>query len=205
MPTILYQNPPLVYLRSKKTGSHAVKQCMRQYAEENSVSILEVRSKDTDTLDDYKFISHMSAKVLKKRLDVWNISKKFTFIRNPWKCLISYYYFNKYTGSKYNWKNLNNYCLNNIEDFTKSLIDIKGTCNFNREIYTIDNNVICDVYDVKDINKIMKKFFNISTVPKILVQNYDQEDIKVSEKIDSFIHRDYAWEIDEFGFKKPLD
>ena len=204
MPTILYQNPPLVYLRSKKTGSHSVKHCMRQYAEENSISFLEVRSKDTDTLDDHKFISHMPAKVLQKRLDVWDTSKKFTFVRNPWKCLNSYYYFNKYTGPKYNWNNLNNYSLDNIEDFTKSLIDIKGTCNFNREIYTIDDQVICDVYDVKDIDKIMKEFFNISA-PKIFVQNYDQEDIVISEKIDSFIHRDYSWEIDEFGFEKPLD
>lgn len=203
MPTILYQSKPLIFLRTKKTGSHSVKHCMRQYAEQNSVSFLEVRSKDTDTLENSKFVSHMPAKYLKQRIDVWDDAYIFTFVRNPWKCLKSYYYFCKYSGPKYNWNNPDNYNLDNIENFVKSMIDIKGTCNFNREIYSINDCVVANVYDTNEMSSVIKNLFNITEVPRLCVQEYVQEHISLPSILDNYIYRDYKWEIERFGYEKP--
>ena len=203
MPTILYQSNPLIYLRTKKTGSHSVKQCIKEYAVKNQISYLEVRSKDTDTLETHQFVSHMPAEVLSQRLDVWNISTKFTFIRNPWSVLSSYYYFIKNTGPKYGWNNPDKYSLNNINDFVSSLIDIHGTCNFNKEIYCINNQVIADVYDISQISTVMKQYFNIDNVPNLNVQQYEPNYFNMSKKIDTYIYRDYKWEIDNFAYTTP--
>lgn len=203
MPTILYHSSPLVYLRTKKTGSHAVKWCMKQYAEQNQVSILEVRSKDTDRLDTHKFVSHMPAKDLSKRLDVWDSAYKFTFIRNPWKVIYSYYNYIKYTLPTYNYQVQESYCLNNLNDFVLSLQDVHGTTNFNKEIYTIDNQVCADVFDVSSISSVMKKLFNVDNVPYQNTQEYNLNITEFTSAVDNYIYNDYEWEINEFAYTKP--
>lgn len=202
MPTILYHTTPIIFLRTKKTGSHSIKHCLKKYAEENQVSYLDVRSKSDDTLDTHKFISHMPAKDLSERLDVWNIAKKFTFVRNPWQVIYSYFYFNKYTGPSYGWNNPNNYDLRDLYSFLESLKDIKGTTNFNREIYVINNKIISDVYDVSDISNIMKEIFKQDIVPKLNTQGYQicKHDLDL---LDKYVYNDYEWEINEFGYTRP--
>ena len=203
MPTVIYDSTPVVYLRTKKTGSHSVKHMLRQYADSHKLSILDVRSSDTDTLEDKRFISHMSALALSQRLDVWNEAYKFTFIRNPWEVISSYYVFCKYTGPMCGWNNPDNYNLSNIDNFVHSLRDIHGTTNFNREIYTIDNNLIADVYDVKDIPKVFLEKFDLEQeIPKYNTQTYSHNDHIPSKTVDKYLYEDYDWEINEFGYTK---
>lgn len=202
MPTILYQQTPIVYLRTKKTGSHSVKYCLKKYAEENQISYLEVRSKPFDTLETHKFISHMPAKSLAERLDVWDVSKKFTFIRNPWEVIYSSFFFSKYTGPKYGWNNPDNYDLKSLHHYLESLLDIHGTTNFNREIYTIDDKVIADVYDISDIKNVIGKMFGKIEVPNLNVQNYkiQKQDLDL---LDKYVYSNYEWEIKKYGYERP--
>lgn len=205
MPTILYLTRPIIYLRTKKTGSHSIKDALKTYATENQISYLEVRSKPTDTLYTTRYVSHMHAIDLAERLDVWNDADKFTFIRNPWQSLFSYYYFIKYTGPKYQYNNPENYCTDTFEKFVCDLKSNHGSCNFNRPIYTIDNKIIADVYDVGDIETVMQKRFGITALKKLNAQQYVQESFETSDKIDNYIYEDYSWEIENFGYKRPLD
>lgn len=202
MPTILYQATPIIFLRTKKTGSHSVKYFLKNYAEENQISYLEVRSKSDDTLKTHKFISHMPAKDLAERLDVWQNAKKFTFVRNPWQVIYSYFYFCKYTGPNHGWNNPNNYKLTTLYDFLESLIDIKGTTNFNKEIYTIDNQIIADVYDAAHISSVLTNMFGSTQVPKLNVQHYQIQKSEL-DLLDKYVYNDYKWEINEFKYTKP--
>jgi len=203
MPTVIYDSTPIVYLRTKKTGSHSVKHVLRQYADTKKLSILDVRSSDSDTLDNKRYISHMPAKVLSERLDVWNEAYKFTFVRNPWEAIASYYVFCKYTGPKYGWNNPDGYNLNNVDNFVLSLRDIHGTTNFNREIYTIDNKVIADVYDVSEIQKVFaQKFALEQEIPAYNSQIYSHNDYTPTKTMDKYLYDDYDWEINEFGYTK---
>jgi hypothetical protein len=202
MPTILYHTTPIIFLRTKKTGSHSVKHCLKKYAEENQVSYLEVRSKSNDTLDTHRFISHMPAKDLAERLDVWDASKKFTFVRNPWQVIYSYFYFNKYTGPKHGWSNPENYDLRDLYSFLESLINIKGTTNFNKEIYSINDQIIADVYDISNIEKIMKTQFDQISVPRLNTQDYHMSKHEL-DLLDKYVYNDYEWEINEFRYTKP--
>lgn len=202
MPTILYQEIPIIYLRTKKTGSHSVKYCLKKYAEENQISYLEVRSKPNDSLKTQKFVSHMSAKELSIRLDVWHEAKKFTFIRNPWQVIYSHYIFCKYTGPAHGWNNPDNYNLKSFSNYLKSLLDVHGTTNFNREIYTIDNKIIADVYDVTDIEKVIHQMFGKVYVPALNSQKYSIEKYSL-DLLDKYVYDDYMWEINEFKYTKP--
>lgn len=204
MPTVIYDTTPIVYLRTKKTGSHSVKHCLRQYADSKKLTILDVRSSDTDTLDNKRFVSHMPAKELSERLDVWNNSYKFTFVRNPWAVVSSYFVFCKFTGPKYGWNNPDKYNLSNIDNFVLSLRDVHGTTNFNRKIYTIDDKVIADVYDVSDIQKVFaEKFALEQQIPTYNKQDYSHNDYIPSDNMDKYFYKDYEWEINEFGYTKP--
>jgi len=203
MPTVLYQTPPLIYLRTKKTGSFSLKFCMREYAYNNQITILDVKSKYTDTLDTHKFISHMPAKDLSKRLDVWNSAYKFTFVRNPWKVIYSYYIYIKYTLPMYNYQVKESYCVNNLNDFVLSLQDVHGTINFNREIYTIDNQVCANVFDISSIPIVMKKLFMIDNVPCKNTQKYNFNINEFTSRLDNYVYNDYEWEINEFDYTKP--
>lgn len=205
MPTILYQSIPVIFLRTKKTGSHSVKKSLRIYAENNQVSYLEVRSKPSDNLDTHKYVSHMPAAALAKRLDVWNESIKFTFIRNPWEVLESFYNFLLYTGPKYGYDNPDNYDLSNFESFFFDLRSKHGTSNFNKEIYSIDDNIIAEVYDIKEIGTVLKSKFNITDVPVLNKQSYQSNFLKYTSELNKYIEVDYKWEIENFGYTKPLD
>ena len=205
MPTILYSSTPIVFLRSKKTGSTTVKKCIRDYAISNQISFLEVHSKDIETVYTNKFVSHMPAKYMQERCDVWDLAYKFSFCRNPWDSIKSYYYFCKYTGPKYGWNNPENYRLSNVYDFVSSMIDIKGTCNFNNEIYAIDDKVVADVFDMNQIASTMKRLFDVDTVPKLNTQDYKLENIVLPTSVDNYIYRDYKWEIEKFEYERPMD
>ncbi len=202
MPTILYQATPIIFLRTKKTGSHSIKYCLKKYAEENQISYLEVRSKPTDNLNTHRFISHMPAKELAKRLDVWQTARKFTFVRNPWQVIYSYYYFNKYTGPEHGWNNPENYDLRSLYSFLESLKEIKGTTNFNKEIYSIDDQIIADVYDIFSISEVMNNMFGQSVVPNLNTQSYQIGNHEL-DLLDKYVYNDYEWEINEFKYTKP--
>ena len=204
MPTVIYDTTPIIYLRPKKTGSHSVKECLRNYADTNKLTILDVRSSDRDTLHNKRFVSHMPADALAKRLDVWNEAYKFTFVRNPWESIASYYFFCKFTGPQHGWNNPDGYALKTVSDFVLSLIDIHGTTNFNRKIYTINNSVIADVYDVKSMRQVfLEKFALEQEIPVRNKQSYSYINYMPERDADKYIYRDYEWEINEFGYTKP--
>ena len=144
----------------------------------------------------------MPAKDLSERLDVWNLADKFTFVRNPWEVIYSGFIFSKYTGPRYGWNNPDNYDLRSLHHYVNSLIDIHGTTNFNKEIYTIDNKVVADVYDISNIQKVMSDKFGINEVPKLNVQKYEME-YQDLDMLDKYIYEDYEWEINEFKYRKP--
>lgn len=201
MPTVIYHSSPLIYLRTKKAGSHSVKQCLRDYAEREQVTLLDVRSKVGDTVDDQPYISHMPASVLSQRIDVWDVATKFTFVRNPWECVVSYYNFLLFHGPKYGYHNPDNYDLRSLDGFVESLIDMTGTCNFNREVYTINDKIIADLYDVSHIQQFFIDNFGIS---KMYKKNKSPPiDIRVSSRLDKYIYEHYDEEIKLFNYEKP--
>jgi hypothetical protein len=78
---------------------------------------------------------------------------------------------------------------------------MNGTCNFNREVYTIDNVVIADLYDISQIQQFFNDNFDIS---KMYKKNKSPPiDIQVSGDIDKYIHDHYAEEIELFNYEKP--
>ena len=91
------------------------------------------------------FYNHMSAKEIKKHIDddQWNDYFKFTFERNPFDKLISFYY---WTNQK------NDY--NSIQDFIKSG---KAEKIAGYDLYTINDEIVVDkVYNYEKLNEAMR-------------------------------------------------
>lgn len=51
----------------------------------------------------------------------------------------------------------------------------------------------------------MKKLFMIDNVPCKNTQKYNFNINEFTSRLDNYVYNDYEWEIENFGYKKPLD
>jgi len=159
-----------------------------------------------------KFFEHMSAKLLRQRLnpDIWSKSYKISIIRNPYDHVVSSYFFHKREKK----------IIFSSEDFENFCLKIR-TKTFNRNIrnYFIGKQQIIDFYlRYESINEDIKKLENKFTKLRGLADLFSEIKSKAqyrpknitnkeiyskSPKAREFVAKNYQFEIKTFGYQSP--
>ncbi len=148
------------------------------------------------------FHTHDSAEKIKTKVGsiIWNDYFKFTFERNPWDKLVSYYY-HVYSNSDPSFKN--------FDTWIKSLKMNQYRQPYNFLLYTFKNRVILDFIGKyenlhKDLNFILNKLnLPMKELPKEKTNYRKEKKYKkyYSDELRDLVNKKYAKEINLFNFK----
>ena len=213
---IISHHKKFVYIRTVKTGSSSLEVYLSQFCKEKDTitSLFQEEEKfkkdfglpgyqncqfkkksfgiknflnfsfyNTVNLHDHKSIDKIY------KTDLHNIIKDyffFTFVRNPFDWLISFFYWNLISENKYKISDINDLSQNNIDYMFEKFIDEKGKNFFEwqKNLVTSKNYKI-NIFKYEDIYSVMenlKKELNLVN-EKFLLQNINFKKLGIKKKV----------------------